>query len=711
VDERDIDERELLGAVRRVATAVQVIPESVEIPPGLIRRARRRGTPAMLALKGPDLMLVVLGRRQATDPGDCAEAAFEALPPDTRAACKELIVGWGADHGVRVAVFTIRESGPVRDPVATSWTGRDSWPRPTVDGVLRGEQAIASALDGLRAALASSVPAAVERAVETVGLELRAQGGEPVDAVAPDASSSAVVRERWLERYARTVRGEWRRATGKPGSPTDTVRLEPAPSGPLRGWTVFVSYARPDAVTLAWPVADALAEAGATVWLDQAENPDAQLLDAGLADLIARCDAYVACVSNEFFERAGYATQELAWAIERSNGSQAHVLVAKPGTVVPRIVARWPGLLHDGRPDVDLVRPLVDGLLGASARVRVELPQTQEQEPVLDDAIDVGALRRRLRHVQRFLDIGQGQFEAIATGQPDDRTAQVARQLLLDPGAGLEWSGHLHDISEWPEDPLVRDMRWRIGVMRVVASVRWPLSGSLDEPVDIADDMDRMLLYRHPALEWPSVAGWADDERRLAVRYHVGLLRLLGELLERGLYGGLLGVVDARRTAWETAVVERRQECVDALVDLRLRRRLGWHADRPTWDGVYRRMLALLRAPRGGWREAVPGPVDALVRSAGDDVAAAAAETFWVFARTGQTTSRPVPLRGRPTARLLAWAGWDVPARPATALGLTPGPDGGIEFLVAWPDPMDPGVVRQVRVRDADFAEQIRFTS
>lgn len=699
---------DLSAAVRRVAPVLDVHPESIDIPAGLIARARRRGGPALLALRGPHLMLVVYFDHFAVDEAGRAGAAFEALPPAVRAACHRLVVGWPAADGVRVAAFPVDPSGPRPEPVATSWTSRHGWPAPTVDAALSGEAAITAALDDLRAALATSSADASERAVASVGLALRAQGGEPIDAVAPWALG-AQAQQRWLDRYAHAVRGEWRRATGAPGSPADVVRISPAATGPLRGWTVFVSYARRDAVTLALPVSDALAAAGATVWVDQAENPDPELLDAGLAEVMAGCDAYVACVSDEFFERAGYSTQELAWALEQSDGSRARALVSKSETMVPRLVAGWPAVTYDGTPGVDLAGPIAGALLSGDARREATLPPAEPAPPVLDDELDPAGLRGRARHVQRFLDIRQEQFEAIATGQPDDRRAAAARELLLDPGAGLDWSGHLHDIADWPADPLVRDMRWRLGVMRVVASVRWPLSGVLGEPADIADDVDRLLLHPHPALAWPSVPGWADDERRLAIRYQLSLFRLLGTLLERGLDAGLIHVDDRRREPWADAVRERRQECLDALVDLRLRRRLGWHADRPVWDGVYRRVLRILRETRAGWNDAVPGTVDALIRACADDVAAAAAETFWVASRTGRTVTRPVPVpRGRARG-LLVWAGRDEPAPDVVAVGLTPGPDGGADFLVSWPGAA--GGDGRVRVREDDFAEAIRFTS
>jgi hypothetical protein len=50
------------------------------------------------------------------------------------------------------------------------------------------------------------------------------------------------------------------------------------------------------------------------------------------------------CASDEFVERAGYATQRVTWALERKAGADdiRLAVVMRPGTVQPSVVADWP---------------------------------------------------------------------------------------------------------------------------------------------------------------------------------------------------------------------------------------------------------------------------------------------------------------------------------------------------------------------------------
>jgi hypothetical protein len=90
-------------------------------------------------------------------------------------------------------------------------------------------------------------------------------------------------------------------------------------------------------------------------------------LDIGLADRIGECDAFVTCASDEFAERAGYAMQEVAWALkQRMAGAKTRhlVVVAEPHTVLPTIAANWPLIELHGQGSEALGRLLDEHLLG-----------------------------------------------------------------------------------------------------------------------------------------------------------------------------------------------------------------------------------------------------------------------------------------------------------------------------------------------------------
>jgi hypothetical protein len=254
---------------------------------------------------------------------------------------------------------------------------------------------------------------------------------------------------------------------------------------------------------------------------------------------------------------------------------------------------------------------------------------------------------------------------------------------------------------------MVRAIRWRLGVTRVVASVLWPLSGRFEEPDDVADDFDLLLSGRHPGLDWPARAGWAEDERRSAVSVHASALRQLGRIIASGWTEGLVYVPVRHDRSWVAAVQARRQECVDALVAMRLERRVGWTADGLQWDAAYRRMARWMRRHRQDpWSGPVPVSVEALIGPVIEDIAAVAAQTAWTADRTGDlavqgftaTDDRDDPVH------VQVHAGGPAPVTQggAVRLGLEPDGEGVVAVTLDWTGfPGPAGPVRAVpRPRD-----------
>jgi hypothetical protein len=369
---------------------------------------------------------------------------------------------------------------------------------------------------------------------------------------------------------------------------------------------VFLSYARRDAASLAWPVRDALSAAGAAVWFDQELPPDEWALDAGLAETIAGCDAYVLCASDELFERAGYATQEIAWALRA--GERALAVVARPGAVLPTIAATWPAVGLEGD---DLAGRLAAALRGPPARLpELSPPAPRAALAPLPPVADLAAMRARVAHLRRFDEIPQEDLEALLSGAADH-----VRRRLLHAGEGLGWSGTLADVDEWPGDSFIRDLRWRLAGDRALVI-------GCESP-----DVERIAADPVPIVDWPAVPGWADNERRLALRHHLGRLRLFEHHLGHD------------------ALAARRRECIDALLALRLDGRLSWTGEPRTWDAsfrAWRKLATSLEPPVAPGRRAV-------LRAYADDVAAVAATTAWWASAHGRparqtfTVSIPPP--------------------------------------------------------------------
>jgi hypothetical protein len=100
----------------------------------------------------------------------------------------------------------------------------------------------------------------------------------------------------------------------------------------------------PTNVDAATPLKDILERSGAAVWFDQTERPDDALLDQGLKSCIAQHDVFLLCASSELFENAGYALQELAWALDLVRSGRWHgtiCIALMDDVVLPRILRRF----------------------------------------------------------------------------------------------------------------------------------------------------------------------------------------------------------------------------------------------------------------------------------------------------------------------------------------------------------------------------------
>jgi hypothetical protein len=232
--------------------------------------------------------------------------------------------------------------------------------------------------------------------------------------------------------------------------------------------------------------------------------------------------------------------------------------------------------------------------------------------------------------------------------------------------------------------------------------LRWPLSGELSEPDGIAPDVERILTRPNPVLDWPTTCGWADNERRLALRRQAGLLRAFEEMLARGLYGGLVAEdVDATTIdMWLRAVADRRREVADALIEMRLAGALLWWGDRPTWDAFYRQLARFLTALHDvRWNPALPHEGLMMLGANAEDVATVAADVAWMAALTGAPTRQR--FQARNWTRLLEieiWTALEPGEAPAAvagdaallSLGLGPNPAGEFAIILSWSNLMSP---------------------
>jgi hypothetical protein len=146
-------------------------------------------------------------------------------------------------------------------------------------------------------------------------------------------------------------------------------------------------------------------------------------------------------------------------------------------------------------------------------------------------------------------------------------------------GEGLDRDGTLQDLDLWPDDPLTRDVRFRLASVRAAVGTRWSLNDDLAWQPGVARDVERLATQEIPVAAWPSVAGWDDSARRLALRHHRGLLRILSELLRRGLDEGIMDIPQSTIDEWRNELVARRRECADGALAIPMATCSGSAAD------------------------------------------------------------------------------------------------------------------------------------
>jgi hypothetical protein len=620
-----------LAAVSRVLSALHLEPATFAPPPGFACRVRRLARPRTLVLdargrESGQRLVVHVGKVEAEGPEAAQPAAVElalaALTDVTRAECQDIVVVWEDAETTHAAAFVLGATG-VAKRLAASWIEPGAWQQPMIDAGLPPAQALDAAQRTLRERLLAVAAdrSGVDAAWAVLGQALRRIGGEPLDG-RPPAAAPLVLCERWLAHVELAVADERRRVGVAP--PAAGAAMPQPGAGPLAGISVFVSYARPDAAQLAWPVRDALAELGADVWLDQERPPSAADLDRGLAESIAGCDAYLMCASNEFLERAGYAMQELAWAMAHSAASRLRtVVVAEAGVVLPTAVQHWPRIAWVDEPAPTRAARFVAAIKAPAARQPMPTAPApavrRDAWPPLRRRVDpIGAALRGL-HAERLREF------------PDDEAINRRSQRrgrFLHVAEGLGWSGRLADVGAGRADGLVRSLRWRLGALAALAAFQWPLADGADTRPVMAD-LHVLIDRQLPFARWPASTGWAAFERRLLLRWQAGLLRLLQDLLERGLFGGLPTLDAATDARWRRLLPQRRAECLDAMLAMRLGGELGWAADPPAWDEAFVELKRVFETSPSLWHPACPPALTLRLALHRDALASALADVAW----------------------------------------------------------------------------------
>jgi hypothetical protein len=651
--------KDLEDAVRKVLPAVNLRPEGFELDAGFLQRALRSGQARVVNMNSPARLFVYLGEHGSHDPQAGVEGlASEALATLTdyaRQCCEHLVVGWNNTQGqVFAAAFAVAPDGRSGALTASSWTNPETWREPMIDISKPADDAIHQLLARLQALVEnhanhrdSKFHVEIKRVLKLTDMQLLLAGGEnqSIDALPPTGASDAAWAS-WLADFKLSVQTEWARIGGAQRSAAAVAGRNP--NGPLKGMLVFLSYRRTDATLLALPIYQALVFCGAEVWFDRVQLLDQSVIDVGLAAAITKCDAYILCASDEFFEGSGYATQEFAWAVRGRTPVgklQRFAVVVAPGAVLPDAIASWPTIAISK--DVkELARRLADALLQPTPFVpgspsRVMLPPPAVLTPLPRQA-DLPHLFRRARHTQWFEELPGQDIERLIAQGAKDRQTQVLREKLLQLCDGADWNGTLQDIHQWPDDPLIRDTRLRFAAVRAVCGARWPLNDDLSCKLGVAQDVEYLATQRIPIMDWPGAVGWDDNERRFALRHHVGILRLLQTLLKRRFAFGLSDIGTSTLDAWEEELTVRRRECYDAILALRLDDRLSWE-DVLTWDRPFRAWRDVLLHGASTWRGPVPPQVLQLLAANATAVAAVAAEVGWYVSRRGGLACQSFP--------------------------------------------------------------------
>jgi hypothetical protein len=647
-------------------------------------------------------LLVVVGDDRATgDPPVTArrlvDGALSQQSEPTRRECRFALVVWTEPDGSAPAAAVDLGAQGELAIVGCTWQPRHRWRKPMPDPDQSAEQSLAEAIDLVAAIVHPGTPDRAElegalRLCEACFAYARGVAPGSRDSL-PDAPEGW---QTWLTDFLGAARAEEVRLF--PARSPDVSEGVPVVSPCLTGLRVFVSYAMPTNVAFARPIGRALVAHGATIWFDQFERPDPGQLAVGLREVIADVDVLLLCASAELFENAGYALQELAWALDLSTSGAWHgaICVACFEDVpLPRAldgvaVADMTRIAERGWPEA--VVELVVGARSAAKPLAPTEPIVLPTPPPDFPELELHELRVRARHALAWWALDQAALVEMLSAAYLERPPALAS--LVQTIAGLGWDGTLAGYDAWPSDPAVRDVRLRFGGLRLLFRAVWLGETTTDDIARLEADLAFVADRATPLLHEPSAAGWDDDERRFALRYQLGLLSQLSELLRRGLAGAAyLHFETSRCDRWAAAIDERRRDCVDGLLALRRAGRVPWAAERPLrWDGACRTVDRFLFHGVDQWTEPAPAWVLVALSGARSDAAAMVADVSWRASRSREPRSRSQTLTGG-RVRLEVRAapseiGPPAPSMPGPAitLGIRLGDDAEADLELGWID-------------------------
>lgn len=634
------------------------------------------------------------------------ESALADISGPAQRDCRAALVSWiGPDGSTRAAAFDLAgPEGPVI--VGASWQPRHLWHRPMPDPDNSPQEAVYKAIR-----LVSSEVNRVLSAGQThdrTGIRgalslceqcfLLARGIAPATAssLPPDSGQWPT----WLQDFMRAAEAEYVRLFPNERSSTCALLDGRSSSGLLTGVQVFLSYAMPTNVEFARPVMRALELEGAKVWFDQSVRPDEADLDQGLRAVIAAQDIFLFCSSCELFENAGYALQELAWVLDlqEKHGWAGRICVALLDDVLLPRVLNSASTIDLSRTEPKHWPTEIVGLLtreqASPPRALLATSSLPPPRSVAYDKMSVQSLRLRFRHAITWWNLNEN---------------AIMRSLAANPGRGsrlpefgnlnglirdLGWDGFLITYDSWPVDPAVRDVRVRLGCLRHLFLVT-TIDLAPDDVQKISTDMEFLATRRFPLFEETAVSGWDDEERRLGIRHHLGILTLLARLLQRGLASGLtVNYSEEQRSQWEESIAARRRDCADCLLELRREERLRWGRDRAIgWDRACHELHQFLYEGTEQWIGPVPSWVQVALGGARTDVSAIFADLVWRASRSGACEGRAllVPCGdGDVRMEIIAALGGSTPlprsVGPARsfALKIRVSPNGTAELELSW---------------------------
>lgn len=586
--------------------------------------------------------------------------ALAEISEPARRECERAAVTWLGKQEAYAAAFDTVNKNPRL--IAASWQPRHLWEVPVPDP----EQSPARALDDALVMLHLEVDRALKEghaAANTAAikgiLKLCAACFRWGNGVAPGASEMLPADpsrwRAWMDDYLRAARAEQRRLF--PEARTSAFPMsKDTTTGALRGARIFLSYAMPTNVQIAQPVRRALEVEGAEVWFDQSERPDPAALRQGLREHIAQNNIFLLCASAELFENAGYALQELAWVQDLCtegawSGKVCIMQLDELG--LPRAFARVPRVdlsELDIREWPQMIVHLISRTLSSSAGEAVPTtPAWHTLGLARDSGPALEALRRRALHTRAWWNFDMKAAEQdLADGSL--RAAITPRfSAITRVAKDLEWDGFIASYDTWPEDPVVREARLRFAVQRCLFLCRTMDLDGLIDTERFRAELEFLAMRRPPMLDEPNVAGWDDEERRLGVRYYLSALRLLKEIVRRGLSPGVvINFSEVEEDRWLQGFDERRQDCADCLLELRRAGRVRWDGVRVVhWDAAYEAMDRFLGSGTEQWDRKVPDWVLLGLSGTSFDISILAADVIWRCSRRDRAEWRRLTTKGK----------------------------------------------------------------